>query len=301
MYENDEWQSSKTLKVAIQTVDRCNNSCLMCPGPFIYRTNKIMSDNVFIRIVSCLLDYMKFYKMNKIKFDFFLQNEPLLDPLIFKRIEFVKKVLPGVRVEISSNGLLVPKYKHQLLKLVDYHFYNIMGWNAESYNTFHGTNINQKFYDEMITSINDIKKHFSTERVIIAFYNKKLAGNLKNAKKWYKRDYSRGGFLSNDKIYHNSIKGCYYDKHKFWNFLVDGNLILCYQDWRRQTILGNIIFQNLFEIESSTLYKTYILKVEGKIKSEKDFICKKCELSYGDKKFSKPEDIWQPEIFKYYN
>ena len=300
MYENDEWQSRNVLKIAIQTIDKCNNKCLMCPSSYIYRTSKKMSDDLFKKIIKELIVYMKTKNINKIKFDMFLQNEPLLDNELFEKIRFIKAVLPA-KVEISTNGLLVPKYEKALVKWADYVFFNIMGWHAESYSVFHGVKINQSFYDKMMNSIKRVKSQFVPERAVIALYKRELAGNLQEAEKWYKRDYSRAGFLSNDKIYHDKIWGCYYNKHKFWNFLADGSMILCYQDWRRYTIYGNIKYQSLLEIENSSLYKTYINKVEGKIKSENDFICKKCELSYGDKKYSSTSDKWQPEIFKSYN
>lgn len=293
----DRWQLKDTLKVAMQTIDSCNNKCYMCPYSITYHTGKEISDEVFLKFISSLKEYMDYHKLDIVKFDMFLQNEPLLDKNLFKRIKFIKQVIPGSKFEISSNGLLIHKYEHDLIKYVDYHFYNIGGWDAQSYNISHRVNIDQDYFDRMMKTAERIKSQFDKGMVIITRFNKDKVEDVEKPEEWYIRDYSRGGILSNETLYHDKIYGCYWKKHKFWNMLVDGTLILCFQDWRRQTVLGNINHQSLIEIEKSELRKAYIDKVEGRI-SEKDFICKKCELALGDNKFVNQDKLWVPRSFK---
>lgn len=294
-YHGDPWQMPDTLKVAIQTVDQCNNKCHLCPYPHTYHTGKLMTDEVFLRIVEQLALYMSHHGLEKIKFDFFLQNEPLLDSKLFDRIKMFKKVLPGCKIEISSNGLLIHRFEKELIEHCDYLFFNIGAWNAESYNAAHRVKITQEHFDRMWEVAHSIQSHFDKGKCVIAKFFEEDVEDVNKPEEWYNREYSRAGFLNGNIIYHDKIRGCYWDKHRFFNFLVDGSLILCYQDWIRETIQGNIMHQSLIDIDESRLRRSYINKVEGIEDSEPDFICKRCEICVGDNKYEKEGARWNPK------
>jgi hypothetical protein len=53
-------------------------------------------------------------------------------------------------------------------------------------------------------------------------------------------------------------------------------MILCCQDWKRETKYGNILQEDLYDILTGDRYKDLIAKVKGK-ESDKLFICKRCK------------------------
>ena len=262
-------------KIQIQTINSCNAQCIKCPNKDIYQTNKIMEDDVFLNIIHELV------KLDKpLYIDLFLQNEPLMDPLLFERIDLIKDILDcGVR--ISTNCLLLPKHKKQILSHLDPEIDKIglmlHGWDAESYNITHGTNITQDHYNNMKESVKEIKLVFGNNATITIF---KETEHLVN--QWYNMPYSRGGFLSNDTQIISKLDGCSRKKNEYFNFLYDGSMILCCMDYLRETVYGNVKYQTIKEVTSSNLYQKIQDSVYGENEVE-NFICKKCELARGIK------------------
>jgi len=272
-------------KIQIQTINSCNAKCIKCPNSKIYQTRKTMDDDVFLKILYELK--ITFPEDTFFHFDMYLQNEPLLDKNLFKRIKLVKEYFKGrCEIYISTNTMLLPKYKNDILKYLDPKIDQINlalhTWDAESYNMVHGTKISQSKFEDMKKASEELVEVFK-EKSHYNYFSKDIPKNkeLYESKDWYQLAYSRGGFLSNDRIIITDLQGCMRNKHKYFNFLYDGSLILCCMDYLRQTVYGNIKHQSLKEIINSEIYKTLMLKVEGKKESAKDFICKKCELGKG--------------------
>ena len=249
----------------IQTIESCNSHCVMCPNSYKRLSDKVIEDWVFIKIIRETLPYM----LRNADYNLFLQNEPLLDKFIHKRAEFIKKINPNSNIYISTNGILLPKFKNKL-QYFDRILVSIYGHNVEDYNKITRSQISKKTFDEFMEVI---KEHDNVEE------------NLKFSSEWNSYNdilssfTSRAGFLSDNKIIHktSNIK-CKKKRYENWlNFLADGTLILCCMDYNKEAVLGNIKHQSLKEIFESKLFKTITLKAAGKIKSEKDFICKKCE------------------------
>jgi len=271
-------------RVQIQTINSCNANCIKCPNSKIYQTRKIMSDEVFLKI---LYELKITFPDRFFHFDVYLQNEPLLDPKLFKRIKLIKEYFKGQHeIYMSSNAMLLPKFKEKILEVfdpkIDHINIALHTWDAESYNMTHGTKISQKKFEEMKNVSNELVEIFKEKGHYNLFTEKiKEDKELYNSKDWYQLAYSRGGFLSNDRILIKELEGCMRNKHKYFNFLYDGSMILCCMDYLRQTVYGNIKHQTLLEVINSDIYKNLMLKVENKIESAPDFICKKCELGKG--------------------
>ena len=268
----------KIKKIQIQTIDNCNAKCVWCPNEKIYHTGELMDDQIFLKIIQEALPLA----VDDIEIDLYLENEPLLDDLLFQRAQFIKKVFPKSIIEVSTNCLLTPKYKEDIIKHLDSVIMPIGGWDAESYNIIHRTNITQDYYIEIEDAVQEIHNTIPNKSHIRTWVNQVSQEDLYHPKKWYNMAYSRAGFLSNNKILFNKINGCVKDiPDGCLNFLYDGSAILCCMDYLRKTILGNIKHQSITDILNSKLYKTYMQKIGGEIESEKDFICKLCERSKG--------------------
>jgi radical SAM protein with 4Fe4S-binding SPASM domain len=101
-----KWLSSRAplfpAAVQVQTVNRCNAKCGMCPYPYTHhlQPRQIMDDALFSKIArECAAepDLQEFIPM--------AQNEPLLDPKLEARIaEFKSLAFPHQVVELVTNG-----------------------------------------------------------------------------------------------------------------------------------------------------------------------------------------------------
>jgi MoaA/NifB/PqqE/SkfB family radical SAM enzyme len=256
-----------------------------------------MSDDVFLKII----DQIK--RLNgddHIRICLYLNNEPLLDPLLFKRAQFIKKVFQSVEIEISTNCLLLPKYADQIIENFDNIILSLQGWDLKSYNLIHRLNITEDYFNKIKKEYDRIKELSASGKNIVAKHwdSRRVGTNIEDVDSWYEMNYSKAGFFSNNKILIKKLDGCAKQKHRFFNFLHDGTMALCCMDCIREVVLGNIKHQSLLEIINSDLYKNIMQKIEGQIKSEFDFICKRCELALGVKNESISNNRECSEIFR---
>ncbi len=119
----DNWQTLKEMYIKkhipklyhiyIETTNFCNYDCPFCPvgqGKRIEEKH-IMTFDFFKNIIDML---SKSSLTQQIKITLYGNNEPLLDPTIVDKINYVKQKLPFLYVYISTNGLLLEQYIDQL-------------------------------------------------------------------------------------------------------------------------------------------------------------------------------------------
>ena len=103
--------------IEIETLNRCNGECAFCPvnRHIDPRPPLRMTDEMFRSIIDQLrdLDYRgAVYPYSN--------NEPFLDIRIFDFVAYARERLPGARIFIYSNGLLLDREKYlRLIPLVD--------------------------------------------------------------------------------------------------------------------------------------------------------------------------------------
>lgn len=88
--------------VQVQTVNRCNASCRMCPYPSTWalEPREVMADVLYSKIVSECANAPELHDFVPMA-----QNEPLLDPKLPQRIaEFKAQAQPHQMVELVTNG-----------------------------------------------------------------------------------------------------------------------------------------------------------------------------------------------------
>lgn len=271
--------------VQIQTIDACNAKCHKCPFPDTYHTKRVMDDAVFLKIVE---DIGRIDNLHRVCL--YLENEPLLDSLLFKRARLLKRVFGSkIDIEISTNCLLLPKYREEIYQNFDRIILSLQGWDSYTYNLIHRLNIKENHYEKMREAGEDLRdrgkrdgKHVDLKIWDPDQNNNGHIEDINDVDEWYRMSYSRGGFLNKERVFIKKLDGCLGSKHEFFNFLFDGTMILCCMDYRRQTVLGNIKHQSLQDIVNSELAQNMWAKVEGNIDSDDDFICKKCELGKGE-------------------
>jgi len=119
---NKKWES-----MSIETYNVCNLKCTMCPYPITKREPHKMSMQQFKHTVD---DAISFGINN---FCLSHYNEPLLDSLLFERIEYIKS--KGVRVGFFSNATLLNKdnIEQIITHEVDYINFSVDGYSKKVY------------------------------------------------------------------------------------------------------------------------------------------------------------------------
>lgn len=294
------------VNVQLQTVSACNATCSFCPyqGSWHQKNPGKMTDEVFKKIVEGLKEY------EIRKFCPYLENEPLLDKDIFKRIQYVVKELKPKCVEISTNLSML---NDRILEEIAETFSNIPhefrisfhGHNKETYEEIMGLDFD-KAYANVFKVVELAQKYPLNIYINGAGTPKAEAKN--NMKNWFsKEDYLKFWEGKFDKyenkpnvvyfsyhdragakqlknrgmtfdIYRENLDNFYCIRFDRWaHFLYTGEPILCCMDYNRETAFPDSIKnKTVKELYTSEHYKNLIKKAIGKIDSEDSFICKRC-------------------------
>lgn len=279
-------------KVMIQTTSLCNSHCIMCP----YETTSTIQSqgNMEWKLFKKIINECKEHKIERILL--YLMNEPLMDKNIVKKINYAKKKNPNSIVHIVSNGnLLNKRLSRKILKSkLDYIEFSVHGIDETNYENimnklkFKKTIKGIKEFIELakkykknenyinIKSLN-IKKFSNKKEKVVTFWN-----NLGIKKiNYFEAPISRAGNVKWLKIKPKTkLKGC----NSIWrnemiHILYNGDVILCCMDWKRKNVLGNLNNKTINEIWNNNKYQLIEKKINGKVKSSDDFICKQCEAS----------------------
>ena len=111
------------LDVQIQTIDRCNASCIMCPYSATkkYGPVNFMEKGLYDRILNelrCAKTVQSFTPM--------LQNEPLLDSDLAMCVKKAKEALgDGASVYVVTNGVLLTRERAEELIAVGTHSFSV--------------------------------------------------------------------------------------------------------------------------------------------------------------------------------
>lgn len=279
--------------VSIQTTSLCNASCIFCPYPEIKRLfpSKVMDDQLFEKIINECRANTDLTFIN-----LFMNNEPLTDPHIAERIEYAKEALPGVFVNIYTNGFLLTEETVDRLKSSKF------DWISISFHGIRKATIEKTMgisYDKTLHRINSFIKKVKREK---GGHIKEFIGinflkheNLTDEEKdeaisyWKSKGIShvayfpgyisRAGNVKNLPVCDNKgkILGCSSVlEDEMIHILEDGKVVLCCMDWRREVILGDLNKQSIHEIWNGKRKDVWEM-IQGRAKMPKDFLCKRCE------------------------
>jgi len=265
--------------IQIQTTNQCNGSCDMCPKSKIGNKKiEVMSDKLFKKIIS---EIIKELKSNTIIF-LYLQNEPLMDGNIFKKIRLIKDQSKGkIITGLLTNGSLFTEKKIKELENsgIDFISFSIDAFTRETYNK-----VRSGFdFEDIIGNINQVlNSKINSEHVAVEFaVQKNNIQEYKSFKKFWKKkaggiiiNYltNRSGDLSNfndiflDKKEYLplerlkimiSTKIISYCPHPFTSFFIlsNGDVILCPEDYNQKMILGNVQVSSIKDIWTNEKYQ----------------------------------------------
>lgn len=232
--------------IVIETTTYCNLRCKFCPNSKydrgLLKNKKLMDINLFKKIIN---------ELSELKYNGFIAlyyyGEPLTDDRLPDLIRYVKEKLPKSKVLIKSNGLLltVELYKKLIEAGIDIIFIN-------------------QYLDVMPLNVEKIFEYLKTrpkEENKIQYYIFKEDDELSN----------RGGEVVIKRL--QERPNCAF---AFENKIidVDGNMILCCNDYHSSVKFGNLKNEKLIDIWNKPDYKK--LRKELRKGIYKLPICKKC-------------------------
>jgi hypothetical protein len=293
------------MNVQIQTVSTCNATCHYCPYLESWHKENpgVMGEDLFRKIIHELS------KFKLAKFCPYLENEPLVDPAIFERIDYAVSNLDFLLLELSTNAsLLDAKKLDDLVRIfrkipheiwisfhgVDKHsFESIMGLEFDRClsNVLSLVEASQRYNlrvkirgsGEPIVNNAGAPTWFD-EKTYINFWDdefKRLGINRKPVVSYFKYHDRAGSISRNEinfsKVFKRNLDGFYCHRIDQWHhFLYTGELILCCMDYKRKTVFGDMRNMSLQDIYKLEAYRELAGKCVGVVASPEDFICKHC-------------------------
>lgn len=261
----------------IQTINLCNGSCAMCP----YTKNKentptSMSDDLFEKIIQEIVNESKSTFIH-----LYLQNEPLMDANIFKKIQLIKKLSKGtITTAFITNGSLFTDEKIKELEESenDLVIFSLDAFKKETYEKIRkGLN-----FDKILNNLEKILKSRYKKGIFVEFVvQKDNLEEFNSFKKFWKKKHvpivvnlinNRAGEVDNFdnfcldksslsflqrfgiKFYKKIVKCCPMVLSSF-NILSNGDVILCCNDYSKKFILGNLSNSSIKEIWNGQKYQ----------------------------------------------
>jgi len=289
------------LSIQIQTVNKCNGSCVMCPyscaGPG-WEPHQ-MDESLFRRIIEELKELG-----NANLIVMMLQNEPLLDPRLEHRIRLSREIL-GNEVEIAtvSNGSLLDEKRIESLLSsgLDRIAISIDAYSRETYGKIRRGLSFERVVDNTIQLVRKGKE--KNVPVVVRFLRQSL--NLDEEKDFIRFWRERGARVSIDSLTNRAgmiknydslrqNKSSLYQKllHPLLNRMItccplpftsmgilsDGRAILCCHDWEHEEIMGDASRQSLSDIWNGDTINRHRRLLREKREKE-SVICRGCSLS----------------------
>ncbi len=279
--------------LSIQTTSICNANCIFCPYDEIKDLfpGAIMSETLFKKIIDECSRYKDIERII-----LYLNNEPLTDPDLIKRINYTKEKVPWANLHILTNGsLLTEELSRNLIDSgLDWIGFSLHGVKKETIEKAMGLN-----YDLVFNRVANFIEKARAKRnirdfIMVTFLKHKyLTEEERDETIKYWRDkgierisyfeapISRAGNVKDlPPAKHKEIGGC----NSIWanemiHIVENGDVILCCMDWKREIKLGNINEKNIYTIWNSKRYKDIRAKRDGRKESEDNFLCKRCEAA----------------------
>lgn len=231
----------------------CNFTCGYCPNKDMERKREFMSDEVWETILhKYIVPYRHTNSFCPPTFIGHKDTEPLMDKKLPARLRSLSDVCPDMKVDIYSNGVLLPSWRdrgrdlflflgslpNKFRYMMSYHPYN------------HDDSIND--YSQVIEYLRDVLRHppRNVEFISVSHKSKWVSEGIQEAwrKTWEGLPITvhsncsinpwTGRMEDQATCKYN---GCPYADFGHWFFGVTGNVIACCLDLEEEIILGNVM------------------------------------------------------------
>lgn len=241
--------------IAIETINRCNNTCSFCPANRNHdkRPYARMSEETLKKIVADLKTWgYKGY------LSLYVNNEPFMDNRIIDFHKYVREELPECKIKFFTNGLLMTKEKFlEVIPYIDYMVINNYGETMDLHENV------KEIYDYV--KANEAEFKDKEIKISIRYINDVLT--------------NRAGAAPNKKTEKIIKEPCLFPFTDMAIF-ADGRAGICCNDATEKTDLGNVENESMRDIweKEKPGKATYsgIRKTMGNDRSKWAF-CKECD------------------------
>jgi radical SAM protein with 4Fe4S-binding SPASM domain len=269
-------------KIQIQTVNRCNYACQMCPYPEVadgVRTRH-MEDSLLLR----LLDEVR-GEGRRVRLCLMLQNEPLLDRRFVDFLRLAHDADDAVETisAVSNGSALTPELLDELVAFERFRFtVSINANDREAYRRIHQRDLWPRIHELFSGWGGD------RERVRLSFVvDPDAVGEARRFQGyWHARGYptrlvamnSRISAVDRVPVLHEvdeDFEHCSYPVETL-TVLADGRVILCCNDWDHSLTFGNLRDSSIREVWNQPELAAYRrASLEGSLRSFE--ICRNCD------------------------
>jgi radical SAM protein with 4Fe4S-binding SPASM domain len=271
--------------VFLDPANICNFQCKFCPTgdrALINKVNRkscLMDFELYKKIIDDLCEFEKPIKVLRLYKD----GEPLLNPRFADMVKYAKERQCALQVDTTTNGsLLNPDKNLELIEAgLDRIHISLGGLSEESYKNFANYNIN---FDKFVKNIRHFYEHKKNCTVCIKIVGDGLSEEEKDrffnifgdiadrifiehvAPCWPKFDMHDVVPNSSVGIYGQEIREVEVCPYIFYSLSInsDGKVSLCFLDWSRELIVGDVktdSFKNIWRSETLFAYrKMHLLK-----------------------------------------
>lgn len=284
----------------IQTASMCNLKCLSCPYPILSKRGQIQAGVMAESLFDKILEECRTLPLSRISP--YWNNEPFLDPKFKTRLFKLREVAgEKTEVHVSTNGSrLFEDIWEQTANCLDRMHLSAQGGIVNREKLIEGMpSIDyDAYYKNVVGFLNFLKKgnfRLQTKDVIInnvlpfesdAAMDKEIAfwkpfGVRLN----FGGFNSYSGMVNMDQESSNQPKskrifGCS-DKDRpiqAMHVLLNGDCVICCNDWVREIVVGNVNESSLKEIWNSNTYKHHV-KLIYSGKENPEHMCANCDLA----------------------
>ena len=302
--------------VFVDPSDACNFKCRFCPTSdrdlmkAVGRPWKQLSFDLFTKIADDMTKFPEKVEVLRLYKD----GEPLLNKRLADMISYAKDVSAAKRIDTTTNAALLTKEKGKAIAEAGLDRINISiyGISNEHYKSFSGVKLEfervlgnvRDFYEvrgkcEMFVKINGDTLTENEKQLFIdqfSEYTDKI--HIEHIMSCWPEFELRGVSVNKNKgIYGQEIRELDVCPYPFYSFSIntDGLASVCFLDWGRKMIVGDVNNQTVPEIWNGNLLKSYRkLFLEGKRKSHG--VCGKCgQMTHGN---ADNIDPFRDEIYK---
>lgn len=289
--------------IFVDPSDMCNFNCRFCPTgnlklmKEVGRPLKLMNWNVYKKIIDDICQFDKPIKVLRLYKD----GEPLMNPLFSAMVNYAKSSGCCERVDTTTNAsLLSKKLNLEIINAgLDRINISVEGINTYQYKDFSNYCINFNKFVENIKHFYKNRKQcemiikipgdYLTKKEKESFF--KIFGNICDGISiehtmncW--NNFKMKGMKQNEEvgIYGQSIEKIDVCPYVFYSISInsDGTVSLCFLDWNRKFIIGDITkesLENIWNGERLNNIRINFLKQKDKFFSS---ICSNCsQLSHG--------------------
>jgi len=276
--------------IELQTTSACNARCIICPHADVSRG--LPSGTMDIDLFRLVVDQIE--PSWRTRIIPYLNNEPTLDPFIISRLRYISYQCPDSDVELSTNvSGLTPAMQTELsrVRLKELRL-SVFGFTEETHRLLmpglHWREVKQNL-DHLVGNAALCGR---IERLSLVMIDHPLVTDedIKLAKEYcglHSISYNLWGFLDrsgnvarfSNGICNPAVRGCEQRRPlERMHITFTGDVILCCQDWRWTSVIGNVKNNPLLEIWNSDKYNRYRDGIYAG-KGDPPELCKRCKLS----------------------